>query len=78
MMYKYLAAAAALGAARNAVILSSRPLEKDELYIERLARFGCSVVATPFLLPFVVGSDLANLERKLRGLEPKKLFVPYF
>ena len=77
-MYRYLAASAALGAARNAVILSSLPLEKDELYVERLAKFGCSVVVTPLLLPFIIGSDVANLERKLRGLEPKKHFVPYF
>lgn len=78
MMQRYVAATFALGAARNVIILSSVPLEEDELYVERLVKFSCSVVATPFMLPFILGSDVANLERKLRGLEPKKYFVPYF
>jgi hypothetical protein len=53
-------------------------MKPDELYTERLGLIGITTLGTPMWLPFMVASDIANLERKLRGLKTTKPVIPFF
>ena len=76
MWPRYLAATMSYGLARNAAVMSMIPMKPDELYTDRLRVLGlCSVVA-PMWWPMMMGSDIANAERKLRGIKTKP-FVPF-
>jgi len=64
------------GIVRNAFVLPK--MKPDELYTERLVVMGLVTLVTPVWLPFIVASDIANLERKLRGLKTTEPVIPFF
>lgn len=76
MWPRYFAATMSYGVARNAAVMSMIPMKPDELYSDRLAILGLCSVCSPMWWPFMLGSDIANLERKLRGIETKP-FIPF-
>lgn len=76
MWKRYLAVTQALGLVRNIVVVSMIPMKSDELYTERANIIILSTTCTPFWWPVMVGSDIANIERKLRGLKTKP-FIPF-
>ena len=76
MWPKYIATTISLGLVRNAVVMSTIPMKPDELYVNRLGTLCLASALSPVWLPMLLGTDLANIERKVRGL-PMKPFVPF-
>jgi len=76
MWHRYLAATMSYGVARNAVVMSMIPMKPDELYTDRLGVLGLCSACAPMWWPMMLGSDIANVERKLRGMDIKH-FVPF-
>lgn len=76
MWPRYLAVTMSYGLVRNASIMSSIPMKPDELYTDRLAVVGMCSACSPMWWPFMMGSDLQNIERKMRGLKVKP-FIPF-
>jgi hypothetical protein len=75
MWAKYFAVTVSYGIVRNATVMTRVPMGSDELYVGRAVILAMSSMCAPIWWPMMVGSDLANLERKLRG-QKVKLFVP--
>ena len=75
MWPRYLAATVSYGLVRNAAIMSFIPMKPDDLYTNRIGSLWLSSIMSPFWWPFMMGSDLQNIERKMRGLKVEP-FVP--
>ena len=76
MWHRYIAATLSFGLVRNAVVMSTIPMKQDELYVNRLGTLCFASALSPIWLPMLLSTDLANIERKVRGL-PIKPFVPF-
>lgn len=63
-------------AVRNTIILSTIPMKTDELYSHRVALVGLNTLLSPFYWPMMIGSDIANIERKFRGMDTK-VYIPF-
>ena len=51
------------------------PMKENELYTERVAAVALGSTLSPVWWPVFMGSDIANIERKMRGMETR-FFVP--
>lgn len=63
--------ACAFGLVRNSIVATMIPMKENELYTSRAGTILFTSFVTPIYLPMLLMSDVANIERKLRGMKPE-------